>query len=244
MLVLDSLTRPVTDGESPMAPASSGVPVLRTGQWLGQGEAGARRKLANDELMKLHFLPLTFPAAPVVRGLVPWLLAPRLRSEEPGKDVTRARPGHDLGHLREIRLAALASPAMLAAQVHALLSAPGYRFTVSGQQQLTMQVNLTGIRYLSAESRIKDRFYSQDELSSVTSTSRAVGGAFRSRRSSAATPRRSSRGHSAWARTESGSASSGGTALRFTSTTWRRRAASTTSAWTFSSTWTRAPMAG
>jgi hypothetical protein len=178
MLVLDSLTRPVTDGESPMAPASSGVPVLRTGQWLGQGKAGARRKPANDELMKLHFLPLTFPAAPVVRGLVPWLLAPRLRSEEPGKDVTRARPGHDLGHLREIRLAALASPAMLAAQVHALLSAPGYRFTVSGQQQVTMQINLTGIRYLSAESRIKDRFYSQDELSSVTSTSRAVGAGF------------------------------------------------------------------
>jgi hypothetical protein len=181
-LVLGELTREVTDDEGPNTQvlARSPEPVLTGGQWLGPLIAPARRSAVNDELMTLAFIPLAFPAAKVAEGLVPWLLAPRLRGRPLADLLAIARRGFDLGHMRGARNARANSAAMLTAQFAAMLRPAGYEFTVSGKQPVTLRLNLGGVTYLPASVVFKDRLYSQSELStSVTLEQlRALGIAF------------------------------------------------------------------
>ena len=177
-LVLRELTTPVTAGHGPasLVPASSAETVLDASRWLGAGEAAARRKLVNNELVSLQFIPLSFPAAHLVERLVPWLLAPRLRDGSPAASLEQPRPGFDLGHLRGARTVTSTSAAMLNAKVPAMLRRHGYEFTVSGSQPVTAWLNVNQIRYVDATFVIKDRLYSQNERSETAKVSRS--GAF------------------------------------------------------------------
>jgi hypothetical protein len=178
-LVLGALTRPVTedlDGPHPKVSANSPPPDLTEARWLAPGKAAGQRETANDELATVQFVPLAFPAAHLVHGLVPWLLAPGQRG---GRSIASLagtpRPGFDLGHLRGARNAAMTSAGMLTAQVHAMLLQTGYNFTVSGNQRITAQFNLKGITYLDASVLIKDRLYSQNEVSQSARATRSHG---------------------------------------------------------------------
>jgi hypothetical protein len=164
--VLQSLTREARadDGPAPMALAHSHPMVVRNSRWLIPGAAASLRSKASGEIAGLRFMPLAFPAATLVSGLVPWLFAPRLRSRGgPAAYVGLHRKGFDLGHMRGAQLASNATDAMLTSRIPAMLREQGFGFPVTAGKTANLYINPRKITYLPAQAKFKDRFYSLNE---------------------------------------------------------------------------------
>jgi hypothetical protein len=176
LLVLKPLTRELTTDEEGMdrAVQPPTTPRVTYSRWLNRHQLANLRSDANHPLSKLALVPVAFPAAHLIRGLVPWLFVPReQRRGRPVNYVGQRRTGFDhLGHMRSARHDLLLSGSMLTAQMPQMLLGQnaeagrrlaGYNFPVTGERSAAVLVNFLGIRYLAGAKGLKSRLYSQNE---------------------------------------------------------------------------------